>query len=134
MHRHNEDRDFPYRRAVRIALRTAHIFATGTLVGGYIFHQPAADLLPWLFASVISGILLFAVDLHQSLVVLCELRGVVVLVKIILLLLVPVFWDVRIPLLVTALVIGGVSSHMPRQYRHWVILFPTRVVADSRRG
>jgi hypothetical protein len=58
----------------------------------------------------------------------------VVLVKLVLLALVPFFWDARISLLVTALVIGVVGSHMPGAYRHKVLLFRSRIVADERNG
>ena len=109
-------RDFSYRRGVRIALRAAHIFTAGTLLGGYIFDQPVAVLEPWLFGTVISGFLLLATDLHASLAVLLELRGLGVLVKLVLLALVPVFWDAHISLLIAALMIGAVTSHMPGKY------------------
>jgi hypothetical protein len=127
-------RDFSYRRGVRIALRAAHIFTAGTLLGGYIFDQPVAVLEPWLFGTVISGFLLLATDLHASLAVLLELRGLGVLVKLVLLALVPVFWDAHISLLIAALMIGAVTSHMPGKYRHKVILFRGHIVPDQRRG
>ncbi len=127
-------RDFPLRRAVRTALRAVHIFAGGTLLGGYIFDQPVTALEPWLLATVVSGLLLLATDLHASVAVLFEIRGLGVLLKLVLLALVPVFWDARIALLLTALAIGAVTSHMPGQYRHKVLLFRDRIVPDQRRG
>ncbi len=127
-------RDFPLRRGVRIALRTAHIFSAGTLLAGYIFDQPASVLEPWLLGTVISGLLLLATDLHASFAVFFEVRGLGVLAKLVLLALVPLFWDARIWLLIAALVIGAVTSHMPRKYRHKVMLFRDRIVPDQRRG
>lgn len=127
-------RDFAFRRGVRMGLRTLHIFTAGTLVAGYIFDQSAAALEPWLFATVISGFLLLATDLHASLAVLCELRGLAVLAKLVLMALVPLFWDARVLLLLIALTIGVVGSHMPRQYRHKVLFLRDRIVPDERRG
>lgn len=127
-------RDFAFRRGVRMGLRALHIFTAGTLLAGYIFNQPAAVVEPWLFATVISGFLLLATDLHASLAVLCELRGLTVLMKLVLLALVPVFWDARIALLIAALVIGVIGSHMPSEYRHKVLLFRDHVVPDQRQG
>ena len=127
-------RDFSCRRGVRMALRTAHIFTAGTLLAGYIFGQPAAALEPWLLGTVISGFLLLATDLHASLGVLFEVRGLAVLVKLVLMALVPIFWDARISLLIAALVIGAVASHMPGEYRHKVLLFRDHIVPDQRRG
>jgi hypothetical protein len=119
---------------VRIALRTAHIFSAGTLLAGYIFDQPASVLEPWLLGTVISGLLLLATDLHASFAVFFEVRGLGVLAKLALLALVPLFWDARISLLIAALVIGAVTSHMPRKYRHKVMLFRDHIVPDQRRG
>lgn len=129
-----EPRDFPFRRTVRILLRSAHIFATGTLVGGYIFNQPTAELMPWLWGSVVTGILLMATDLHASVAVLCEARGIAVVAKVVLFLLVPVFWEARVPLLVIILLIGAASSHMPKRVRHRVLIFPNRFAVDVRGG
>lgn len=111
-----------------------HIFTAGTLLAGYIFDQPAAVLEPWLFATVISGFLLLATDLHASLAVLCELRGLIVFAKLVLMALVPLFWDARVLLLLIAFAIGVVGSHMPGQYRHKVLFLRDRIVSDERRG
>lgn len=127
-------RDFAFRRGVRMALRALHIFTAGTLLAGYIFDQPLAVLEPWLFGTVISGFLLLATDLHATLAVLCEVRGFAVLAKLVLMVLIPVFWEARVVLLLAALVVGVVSSHMPRQYRHKVLLFHGLIVPDQRRG
>jgi hypothetical protein len=129
-----EPRSFPFRRAARSILRAGHILASGTLLGGYIFAQPRADLEPWLMGTVISGLILMATDLHASLAVLLEMRGVGVLVKLVLLALVPVFWEARVSLLIAALMIGAIGSHLPARYRHKVLLFQDRIVSDKRRG
>ncbi len=110
-------------RGVRTVLRAAHIFTAGTLLSGYIFDEPISVLEPWLFATVISGFVLLTTDLHASLTVLFEVRGLGVLVKLVLRALVPVFWEARIPLLLAALVIGAVSSHLPGEYRHTVVFY-----------
>jgi membrane protein implicated in regulation of membrane protease activity len=119
---------------VRILLRSAHIFATGTLVGGYIFNQPTATLMPWLWGSVVTGILLLAADLHGNVAVLCEMRGIAVIAKVVLLLSIPVFWEARVPLLVIILLISAVSSHLPKRMRHRVLIFPKRFLVVIRRS
>ena len=126
-------RNFPFRRTVCTTLRTAHILTSGILLGGYFFDQSTVALEPWLLATVISGILLLAADIHASAAVLFEVRGVAVLMKLVLLALVPVFWDARITLMVASLVIGSIVSHMPKRYRHKVLLFRSKIVADERR-
>ena len=127
-------RDFPFRRVIRTGLRTAHILTGGTLLAGHIFNQPPGSLMPWLLGTLISGGLLLLTDLHASFAVLCEVRGLAVVVKLGLVALVALLWDVRVWLLIAALAIGVVCSHMPGRFRHKVLLLRQRVVPDERKG
>jgi hypothetical protein len=116
-------RTFPQRRNVRMGLRTIHILTTGILLGGHVFNQPVAILEPWLFAAIASGLLLLLTDLHASVTILLEFRGMVALLKIALVCLIPFFWKQRIFLLIVVLTIGAVSSHMSGKIRHRRLLF-----------
>ncbi len=126
-------RTIPFRRGIRIALRTAHILTGGVLLGGYIFDEPNSILEPWLWWTIITGLLLFAVDLYATLAILFELHAVAVLVKITLLSLAFVLWDHRVSLLIMALVIGSISSHMPGRFRHKLVFFGSRFAESQRR-
>jgi hypothetical protein len=130
----NPPRDFPLRRPLKVSLRTLHILVTGVLLGGCIFEHSKPELGSWLIASIVSGLLLLAVDLHASFAILLEVRGLVVLVKTAIMALLPHLWEVRIPLLVVALVIGALSTHMSARLRHYVLFFRHQVVPDERRG
>lgn len=127
-------RDFPLRRPLRTTLRSAHILATGVFLGGQIFVEPRDTLAPWLIASLATGLALLATDLHASFAVLLELRGAMVLAKIGALCLSEVFHAGRIPLLTGALVLGVVGSHMPRRFRHYLLLLRGQVTSDERQG
>ncbi|MBI4263950.1 MAG: hypothetical protein HY657_06230 [Acidobacteria bacterium] len=127
-------RDFPFRRAIRTALRTVHIFATGVLVGGHIFGQPKEQLFGWLVGGVASGAILLATDLHATFAYLLQVRGLLVLVKIVLTASVLFFWEARVPLLVAALTLGAAGSHMPGSLRHRLVWGQGAVVADERSG
>lgn len=116
-------RNFPQRRNVRMGLRTIHILTTGILLGGHVFNQPVAILEPWLFAAIASGLLLLLTDLHASVTILLEFRGMVALLKIALVCLIPFFWEQRVFLLIVVLTIGAVSSHMSGKVRHRRLLF-----------
>ena len=127
-------RDFPYRRSVRILFRTVHILAAGVLLGGYIFNQPSSMLEPWLWGTVISGLLMLATDIHASLAVIFEVRGMAVIIKTVLLFLATIFWEKRVLFLILALVMGVISSHMPKRYRHRLLFFQKQIVSDQRSG
>ena len=130
----NKPRDFPFRRTVRISTRALHIFSAGVLLGGHIFNQPVAILEPWLWATVITGIIILLTDLHATLAILFELRGMAILIKLTLILFVPVFWDQRVTLLICALLIGAISSHLPKRYRHKLFIIHDDIHSDQRSG
>ncbi len=116
-------RNFPQRRNVRVGLRTIHLLTTGVLLGGHVFNQPVAVLEPWLFAAIVSGLLLLLTDLHASVAILLEFRGMVALLKIALVCLIPFFWEQRVFLLIVVLAIGAISSHMSGKIRHRRVIF-----------
>ncbi len=119
-------RDFPYRRTLRVGLRALHILSAGTLVGGHIFAQPTEALLPWLCGAIVTGVLLLLTDLHATCAFLLEARGVAVIAKLIVLGLVAVFPYKAVVLLVSVLLIGAISSHLPKRYRHHVLFLRGR--------
>jgi hypothetical protein len=117
-----------------MVLRGAHIMCSGVLLGGYVFNQPISVLEPWLFATVITGLFIMVTDLHASLAVFFEVRGLAVFMKVGLLILIPVYPHLSIPLLMVALFIGVFASHMPKKYRHKMLFFEKYFVSDERSG
>ena len=111
-----------------------HILTTGVLLGGHIFQEPATMLSPWLLSSITTGLVLLVIDLHASMSVLCEVRGVLLLIKLALLLLIPLYTELTIPILIVVLVIGAVGSHMSKHHRHKVLLLEKFIVPDQRSG
>ncbi len=127
-------RDFHGRRLTRSALRALHILGGGVLIGAYLFNQGPDTIHSWLLVTVVSGTLLFSADLHASMAILFEWRGMAVIIKISLLLLILLFSKIAIPLLVTSLFIGALSSHLSRKFRHRLWLKLPGVVTDKRHG
>ena len=116
-----QERQFPGLRWIRITLRTAHIVSFTAVVGGHIFGAAAADVLPWLIATIATGAGIMALYLFQSFRWLCELRGAAILFKLLLLCVIPFWWEARVPILVAIVVISSYVSHMPGRYRYRVI-------------
>jgi len=69
------ERELPAERAMRIGLRTAHIAVTGILLGGHVFGVDAARLVPWLWATLLTGGAFVAVELYGTCAWLAEVRG-----------------------------------------------------------
>jgi len=110
-------------RGASIALRTVHLASFGILLGGHTFGIEGDRLLIALCLTIASGIglmalELFAIGLHW----LFMGKGIMVLAKLALLLLVPFFWEGRVQILLLVLAIGSVGSHMPGRYRHYSLL------------
>ena len=129
-----EPRDFPGRRMTRSILRTVHILGGGVLIGAYLFHQPQATIHAWYITASLSGILLFFTDLHASFAVLFEWRGLAIVSKIILLLIMPLLPGFEVPILTLILSIGSLSSHLTRKFRHRLWLDLPGVAQDQRHG
>jgi hypothetical protein len=112
-------RSLPQRRLVLNVLRSIHIICFSILVGGLYFDQALSDLNTWALSAIISGVGLFLVDLYATGVVLFEVRGFTVLIKIILLsiaLLLPP--AEKFHLLVVVIIFSSFVSHSPRWLRH----------------
>jgi len=124
-------RRLPYGRAWNIASRTCHIGAMGVLCGGHVFGVPAERLHPWLYATLATGAALTICEAYAHGRWLYQGRGVAVLVKLLLLLLIPWCWDCRVAILAVVVVLASVGSHMPARFRYYSVLHG-RVIEDCK--
>lgn len=115
-------RHIPRHRALGLALRTAHLTTFGALLGGHLFDVDPARLRPFLLATIASGVALLGLGLASTCAWLAMGKGLAVLVKLALLLMVPLFWEYRVPLLLLVVAIASVGSHMPSRFRHRCVL------------
>jgi hypothetical protein len=115
-------RSFPGIRWVRISLRTAPLIAMGLLVGGVAAAAPQDSLAGALWGTLLTGAAFVAIELYQSPLFLVQVKGVAVFVKIALLILAVEVPNVALPALIAAIVIGGISSHMPGKFRYYSIV------------
>lgn len=120
---------FPYGRACKIALRTAHLMAAGVLLGGHAFNAPAGQLRLWLYLAIASGVGMIALEACPSLHFVFEGWGVLLLVKLVLLAVIPFAWTARFPILLAVVALAAVGSHMPARFRHYSLLY-RKVVRD----
>ncbi len=112
-------REMPHRRLILNTLRSAHLLCICFMVGGVYFQQDKAELALWIAAVVITGLGMFLVDLYGSCIILLEIRGAGVLIKLLLLAGIP-FLDKenQILLLVVVIILSSFISHGARQFRH----------------
>lgn len=119
----------PHSRAWNIALRTAHIFTTGVLVGGHVLGVAREQILVWLQLTILTGVCLAVIEAYPSCRWCYQGRGVLVFVKLVLLALIPWLWPYRAIILAAVVVIASVGSHMPGRFRYYSLVH-RRVVND----
>lgn len=107
-----------WRRAGNIACRTLHIGVSGVLVGGHIFDVEPGRLMLWLHLTIVSGIVLIALEANGRWRWFHEGRGVLTVLKLALICLIPWLWIYRSWLLAAVIVLASVGSHMPARYRY----------------
>ena len=129
-----EPRSLPGRRGLKILFRAVHILFAGVLAGSYVFEVEAAQRAPWFSGTIASGVLILLLDLHESGVFLLQVRGLVVIGKILVLLLLPWFagWEAEVVGLLV--LISVLSSHAPSRIRYFVVVGRGRVKASRAKG
>jgi hypothetical protein len=130
----SEPRSFPGRRAVKIALRALHVMTSGVAVGSYLFAVPDPLRSQWLIAASASGVAMLLVDLHESGAFLLQVRGLVVLVKIVLLGLLPLGGPAQGWILAGLVVFSVLSSHASSRVRYQIVFARGRVKGAETKG
>lgn len=110
------------RRGWNIAFRTAHIAATGVLLGGHAFDVARDRLLLSLYVSLGTGAALIASEAGPGTTWFHQLRGLATLAKLALVASVALFWEYRLPILLGAVALASVGSHMPARFRYYSVL------------
>lgn len=134
-------RRIAHERAWNVGFRTLHLMAFGVLLGGHVWGRPAEELLPALAMTAASGAALMGLELYKSFHWLFLGKGLVVLAKLVLLLLVPLFWEARVALMLAVVALASVGAHMPARFRHYSVLHrqvllpaPAPLVGERARG
>lgn len=115
-------RRFRWARPVQLVLRSLHIAAMALVVGGIPFGADFQALRGPILLTLVSGVLLFAVDLAKDLAILTQGSGVAVLLKLGLLGLGVLQPAARLPWYLAATLVASVGSHMPGTWRHFSFL------------
>ena len=118
------------RRLWNVLLRTLHLAAFALLLGGYAYDVEPERVTPALIATLVTGALLVMLEIRGDARWPFLGKGLFVLAKLVLLLLVSVFPGARVPLLVAVVVLAAVGSHMPGRFRHYSVL-ERRVVSGG---
>jgi hypothetical protein len=115
-------RTLPHARAWNIGFRTCHIAVTGMLLGGHAFAVSEERLRPFLWLTLATGLFLIFLEAYPSCRWFYQGRGVMVLLKLVLLACIPLFWEFRVVILLAIVVIASIGSHMPARLRYYSLV------------
>ena len=109
-------------RPLQVGLRTVHIMAMGLVLGGIALGGGLERLRGAILATVVSGLLLLAVDLAKGSSALSQGSGAAVLLKLALLGLGQLFPQARLEWYLAATAVASIGAHMPASWRHFSLL------------
>lgn len=109
----------PWARPFQVAFRTLHIMAMGLVLGGVALGAGHDRLKAAIAVTVLSGALLFALDLAKGTTVIYHASGAAVILKLALLGLGNLVPQARLGWYLAATAVASIGSHMPGNWRHF---------------
>ena len=119
------------KRWTKIGLRTLHLVSVAGVGGGVLFALEKDLWLHYWWLALVSGALMMLVDITANTMWVVQVRGVAIIVKLMLLVLLGLHpgWDNL--LLVTVIIISAVISHAPGKLRYYS-LYHRRVIDSDQ--
>ena len=119
-----------FKRWSKISLRTIHLLAVAGVGGGILFGLDKELWLNYWWLALVSGAFMMLMDLVANPLWLAQVRGFVVILKLILLALLGGHPDWDRFLLIIIIVISAVVSHAPGKLRYYS-LYHRRVMTSE---
>ncbi|WP_432470822.1 hypothetical protein [Amphritea sp. HPY] len=128
-------RPLPGKRWISIILRSLHLVGIAGLAGAYLFSQPESVWFPYLILGVGSGVLLMAKELWVDSIWLYQLRGQLVLFKLVLLA-AGLYWfeHPQAWIYIVVILISGVISHAPGKVRYYSFFYGKILTREVWKG
>lgn len=119
------------KRWIKIGLRTLHLVSVAGVGGGVLFALEKDLWLHYWWLALVSGALMMLMDITANTMWVVQVRGVAIIVKLMLLVLLGLHpgWDNL--LLVTIIIISAVISHAPGKLRYYS-LYHRRVIDSDQ--
>lgn len=112
-------REFYGQRLLLNLCRGLHLLFVGILIGGIFFNISNEFLQIWILGVLLSGLTMFFIESFSSCIYLFEIRGIVIVFKILVLSILTQLPDeYHFPVLVALLLFSSFFSHSPRSIRH----------------
>ena len=118
------------KRWTKISLRTLHLLAVTGVGGGIIFALEKDLWLNYWWLAIATGGLMMLMDMISNPVWIVQVRGLVIILKLVLLAFLGSFPALDIYLLAFIIIISGVVSHAPGKLRYYSV-YHRRVISSS---
>ena len=122
------------KRWIKISLRTLHLISVAGVGGGILFGLEQSLWVSYWWLALVSGALMIAIDVIPNPVWVVQVRGLVILLKLILLAFLGSEPSIDRLLLIIIIVMSAVISHAPGNLRYYSI-YHRKVISsvyDSR--
>ena len=120
-------RFFPGQRWVNISLRTLHLIGLAGLGGGFLYASESESWRLFLSLTLWSGTGLMLISIWNNGIWLLQVRGQAILLKLLLLALIPLWPEMKVPLFLAVIVISGLISHAPANVRYYALFHGRRI-------
>ena len=114
-------------RWINITLRTLHLVGIAGLGAGFLYAGLDGSWLPYLYLTCISGLLLTLLSIWSNGIWLIQLRGQLILLKLLLLVAVVLLPELKLELFVLVIVLSSVVSHAPGDIRYYSLFHRRRI-------
>ena len=118
------------KRWSKISLRTLHLLAVAGVGGGILFALEKDLWINYWWLALVSGVLMTVMDIAANPVWIVQVRGVVIIIKIILLALMVSYPAWGSFLLLVIIIISAVISHAPGKLRYYSF-YHRRVISSE---
>ncbi len=109
------------KRWTKISLRTLHLLAVAGVGGGIIFGIEKSLWLNYWWLALVSGGLMMLMDMVANPVWIVQIRGLVIIMKLVLLVFLGLYPDVDFLLLAVIIILSAVISHAPGKLRYYSV-------------
>lgn len=125
-------RDIPGRRWISIVLRSLHLLGIAGVAGGYIYQLPLVLWHPWLVLAVTTGLLMVVKEIYVDGIWLLQLRGQVILLKLVMLAFSHLWWDSPQAWVYGLIILmSGLISHAPGDVRYYSLRYRCRLKREQ---
>ncbi len=117
----SQSRFLPGQRWLNVLFRTSHLVGLAGLGAGFLYSGVGQEWLQYLYLTLASGLGLVFISIYSNAIWLIQLRGLMVLLKLMMMAVIPLFPAFGGEIFITVVVLSGWIAHAPARVRYYSI-------------